>query len=220
MKKVLAISLVLVMILSVFSGCLRKKDKYPIESDYQVDGTGDSSSRNLTINLFDQDITIGKTTVGELMDNKWGTDPETWEDVDMDAKVEYKVDSFSGKVMDKGTIEITIAFKNLTDSFTDIRGCILTSISIRGLANMQKGNLTFLDGMENSDSIEEFESNLKSKVSSYNYKSAVYEYSEYKYYTVELEDGTMKFDYTIDREDNSVSNVSFSVNLDYDYSIK
>ncbi len=217
MKKFLSVLICALLIVAVFAGCGSSSSKdSPEPIEYDVQGTGDLSDKNLTVYFFGEAVEIGQIKVNELLSQGWGKDPESWNDVNLEQQMEYK-DYILGKEIDKKGIEAKIDFKNLTDTFTTPEKCVVTSIRVSGFQSIQAANVTTLNNVTIPGTIEEFEALLKANVSSYNYHSQEYTYSTSKIYTVTLPNGTIVYDFSIDNETNAIDDLTIesSVNTDY-----
>ena len=221
MRKIVAVVLVLCVVLTAFTACKSSKKEAEEPISYSVDGTGNSSSKTLSVIIFGSEITLGKTTVQDLLDDGWGKDPEYWKDVDLEKEVEYKKDSISGKELDKRGIEIKVGFENITDAFAKYKDCTINSLSFEGLANFEACDFKVLDTVSIGSDVKAFEDSLKSSCTKYEYeKDTSFSSLDFLRYEVELDSGKISVRYSIDKESGEVSDASSDLDLNYDYSIK
>lgn len=220
MKKIVSIVLILTLVLTAFAACGKSKKAENEDIEFKVQGTGNSANKELSVQIFGSTITLGKTTVQDLLDDGWGQDPESWKDVDLEKEIEYKKDSVSGKEMDKRGIEVTIGFENLTGAFVKMKDCTINSLRISGFANFDACDFRILDYVAVTEDLQTFENDLKANCSEYNYKESKSEYSTFKYYDVTLESGTIDFDFIVNNEDQATTDATIDLRLNYDYSIQ
>ena len=196
------------------------------EENYSIVGDGDNSKLKMDITLFDKTYTVGETKVQTLFNDGWGKDSESWEEVNLDEKIEYKKSGPYGLELDNNTTEMKISYKNLAETFAKPADCIVSSMTFSGKpeATMKKAGAKIFGktlDLSSCTDIEKLEAALKKSVGGASVESRKYTYSSYYYYTIELNGiGKVKIDATQDNEKQTLSNLSVYFNLDYDYTYK
>ena len=239
-KRVLAVVMVVALIAALLVGCGKSNNNNNnnensssaaesaagssaaslADGEEAVTGSGDNSKLALSMTLFDVEYTLGKSKVKDLSDHEWGYDPESWKNVDMDKKIEYKEvpsDSY-GKKMDNDTTEISLSYKNLSETFATPANCEITSLDFSGSpdAAIAKAGVKILGGkidLTTCTDVSKLESALGTALSSYTKKSDDYSSFTSIDYKFELKDGKGSISVQNDKEKNVISKITAS--LDY-----
>lgn len=189
------------------------------DGENSISGTGNNDTAVLSMTLFDVEYTLGKSKVKDLVDHDWGYDPDSWKDVDMDKKIEYKQDGEYSKKMDNNTTEITISYDNLAETYAAPADCVLTQIDFDGETDgaIAKAGVKILGGkvdLTTCTTTEKFETALNSVLSTYSKEDSDYSTFVSSSYKFELKNGNGYIHTQVDKEKNTIT--KFSVMLHYD----
>lgn len=193
------------------------------DTEETIQGTGDNTSLDLSMTLFDVEYIVGKSRVKDLSDNDWGYDPEDWKDVDMDEKIEYKMNGGSYKSMDNSTTEVTISYKNLAETFATPEQCILSMLEFKGSPDgaIVKAGVKLFGGkvdLSTCTSFDEMDTAFKAVCSTFvKEKQYESEYTTSYTYEAELTDGNMRIYASFDNKANTMKDIDVTLTLNYDY---
>lgn len=211
---------------SAVSSAASSKASSKEETAETVTGTGDNASLAFSMTLFDKEYVVGKNRVKDLADNDWGYDPEDWKDVDMEEKIEYKMNGGSYKSMDNSTTEVTISYKNLAETFATPENCVITMMEFKGSPDgaISKAGVKLFGGkvdLSKCTSFEELDAAFKAACSSFvKEKKYESEYTTSYTYEAELTDGKLRIYASFDNKESKMKDIDTTLTLNYDFTYK
>lgn len=194
------------------------------EGENTISGTGNNSALSPSMTLFDVEYTLGKSRVKDLMEHEWGRDPESWKDVDMDQKIEYKdrtAGNYYNKKLDNDTTEVTISYENLAETFATPENCVITKMQFEGSPDgtIGKAGVKLFGGkidLATCTTPDKLETALGSALSSYTKEESDYSSFTSTVYKFDVKNGSVYMYTNTDKDTNTLSKIDTTIDYKED----
>ena len=234
-KRIIAVLLAVLIVATLMSACSGNsnnantgdsdKGEAATEAVKEADSasTGDNSTAVFSMTLFDVEYIVGHSRVKDLTDNNWGYDAESWKEIDMDKKIEYKEKGGYSLKLDNNTTDLKISYENLAQTYAKPEECVISEMEFKGTPDgtIGKAGLKILGGkvdLTKCTSFDEIDNSLKAVLSDYE-KEQLYdsEYSASYTYKAELPAGRLSIYANFDKKDNKMGDIDVTLDLNSEF---